>query len=161
MKLPRRKFLHLAVGAAALSSISHVARAQAYPSRPVRWIVGYAAGGGNDRRNGRACGRQCLCSAICAARSKGPRGLRSDTDSTGTSELCDVQWSQVELATGRLHVRRAKNGSPSVHPMQGDEIRALRRLQRGTGAVLARLYDRAERADDPHARPGSPTAAAS
>jgi integrase len=31
------------------------------------------------------------------------------------SELCDLQWSQVELATGRLHVRRAKNGSPSVH----------------------------------------------
>jgi integrase len=31
------------------------------------------------------------------------------------SELCDVQWSQVELTTGRLHVRRAKNGSPSVH----------------------------------------------
>jgi integrase len=36
-------------------------------------------------------------------------------------------------ATGRLHVRRAKNGSPSVHPMQGDEIRALRRLQREQG----------------------------
>ena len=49
------------------------------------------------------------------------------------SELCDLQWSQVELATGRLHVRRAKNGSPSVHPMQGDEIRALRRLQRERG----------------------------
>ena len=54
-------------------------------------------------------------------------GLRS-------SELCDLQWSQVELATGQLHVRRAKNGSPSVHPMQGDEIRALRRLQREQGA---------------------------
>jgi Phage integrase family len=39
-----------------------------------------------------------------------------------------------ELTTGRLHVRRAKNGSPSVHPMQGDEIRALRRLQREQGA---------------------------
>jgi integrase len=50
------------------------------------------------------------------------------------SELCDLQWSQVELGTGRLHVRRAKNGSPSVHPMQGDEIRALRRLQREQGA---------------------------
>ena len=49
------------------------------------------------------------------------------------SELCDLQWSQVELSTGRLHVRRAKNGSPSVHPMQGDEIRALRRLQREQG----------------------------
>src|SRR5262249_5316843 len=50
------------------------------------------------------------------------------------SELCDLQWSQVELATGRLHVRRAKNGSSSVHPMRGDEIRALRRLQREQGA---------------------------
>jgi integrase len=46
------------------------------------------------------------------------------------SELCDLRWSQVELTAGRLHVRRAKSGSPSVHPMQGDEIRALRRLQR-------------------------------
>jgi integrase len=56
------------------------------------------------------------------------------------SELCDLQWSQVELATGRLHVRRAKNGSPSVHPMQGDEIRAAGSAAR-TGAVLARLHD--------------------
>jgi integrase len=46
------------------------------------------------------------------------------------SEVCDLQWHQVELGTGRLHVRRAKHGTPSVHPMQGDEIRALRRLQR-------------------------------
>jgi len=46
------------------------------------------------------------------------------------SELCDLQWHQVELNTGRLHVRRSKRGTPSVHPMQGNEIRALRRLQR-------------------------------
>jgi integrase len=49
------------------------------------------------------------------------------------SELCDLQWHQVELNTGRLQVRRAKRGTPSVHPMQGDEIRALRRLQRDQG----------------------------
>jgi tripartite-type tricarboxylate transporter receptor subunit TctC len=48
MKLPRRNFLHLAAGAAALPAVSRLARAQAYPTRPVRWIVGYAAGGGND-----------------------------------------------------------------------------------------------------------------
>src|SRR5262245_769475 len=48
MKLPRRNFLHLAAGAAALSALSRIAWAQAYPTRPVRWIVGYAAGGGND-----------------------------------------------------------------------------------------------------------------
>jgi tripartite-type tricarboxylate transporter receptor subunit TctC len=39
LKLPRRNFLHLAAGAAALSAVSHVARAQAYPTRPVRVIV--------------------------------------------------------------------------------------------------------------------------
>src|SRR5262249_8229095 len=50
------------------------------------------------------------------------------------SQVCDLQWHQVELATGRLHVRRRKKGTPSVHPMQGDEIRALRRLQREQGA---------------------------
>jgi integrase len=46
------------------------------------------------------------------------------------SEICDLQWHQVELNTGRLHVRRSKRGTPSVHPIQGDELRALRRLQR-------------------------------
>ena len=48
MKLPRRNFLHLAAGAAATTTVSRVARAQAYPSRPVHWIVGYTPGGGND-----------------------------------------------------------------------------------------------------------------
>jgi integrase len=50
--------------------------------------------------------------------------------SRGAAELCDLKWQQVELDADRLHVRRVKNGSPSVHRMQGDEIRALRRLQR-------------------------------
>src|SRR6266436_10440868 len=48
MKLPRRQFLHLAAGAAALPALSRIAGAQAYPSRPVRIIVGFAAAGGND-----------------------------------------------------------------------------------------------------------------
>jgi tripartite-type tricarboxylate transporter receptor subunit TctC len=48
MKLPRRNFLHLAAGAAALPALSRVAWAQAYPSRPVRVIVSAPAGGGND-----------------------------------------------------------------------------------------------------------------
>src|SRR5437588_12545470 len=48
MKLPRRQFLHLAAGAAALPVVSRFAWAQAYPTRPVRIVVGFAAGGGGD-----------------------------------------------------------------------------------------------------------------
>src|SRR6266478_2045493 len=48
MKLGRRTFLHLAAGAAALPAVSHVARAQAYPLRPVRILVGYSAGSASD-----------------------------------------------------------------------------------------------------------------
>jgi tripartite-type tricarboxylate transporter receptor subunit TctC len=48
MKLARRRFLHLAAGAAGLPFAPHIAHAQAYPTRPVRWMVGYPAGGGTD-----------------------------------------------------------------------------------------------------------------
>jgi integrase len=47
------------------------------------------------------------------------------------SEICDLEWSQVEFSRSpSLHVRRVKNGKPSVHPLRGDEIRALRELRR-------------------------------
>src|SRR5499433_4445131 len=48
MKLPRRQFLHLAAGTAALPALARVATAQAYPLRPVRLIVGFPAGGPTD-----------------------------------------------------------------------------------------------------------------
>jgi len=74
---------------------------------------------------------------IEAARKHGRYGHRDATmiliayrHGLRASELCDLQWHQIELNAGRLHVHRTKRGTPSVHPMQGDEIRALRRLQR-------------------------------
>jgi tripartite-type tricarboxylate transporter receptor subunit TctC len=48
MKLPRRNFLHLAAGAAALPALSRVAWAQGYPTRPIRWVVGFVPGGSTD-----------------------------------------------------------------------------------------------------------------
>jgi hypothetical protein len=48
MKIPRRRFLHLAAGAVALPAISSIARAQTYPSRPITIVVPYAAGGATD-----------------------------------------------------------------------------------------------------------------
>jgi tripartite-type tricarboxylate transporter receptor subunit TctC len=48
MKFPRRAFMHLAVGAASLPAMPRIARAQAYPSRPARIVVGFTAGGATD-----------------------------------------------------------------------------------------------------------------
>jgi integrase len=79
------------------------------------------------------------------------------------SELVDLRWDQVEFATATLHVRRVKQGTPSTHPVLGDELRALRRLQREqeprspfvftsergtpfTTAGIARMAERAGRA---------------
>jgi type 1 fimbriae regulatory protein FimB/type 1 fimbriae regulatory protein FimE len=51
-------------------------------------------------------------------------GLRS-------SELVALRWDDIDFQTGKLHVRRAKGGMASVHPIGGTELRALRKLQRG------------------------------
>jgi type 1 fimbriae regulatory protein FimB/type 1 fimbriae regulatory protein FimE len=46
------------------------------------------------------------------------------------SELVDLRWDQIDFVTASLHVRRVKQGMPSTHPILGDELRAMRRLQR-------------------------------
>lgn len=46
------------------------------------------------------------------------------------SELCGLEWSQVDFDAATLHVRRVKNGKAATHPIRGDEMRALRKLQR-------------------------------
>ena len=44
--------------------------------------------------------------------------------------MVDLRWDQIDFRTAALHVRRVKKGTPSTHPILGDEVRALRRLQR-------------------------------
>jgi integrase len=45
-------------------------------------------------------------------------------------ELVDLRWEQIDFFAATLHVRRVKKGTPATHPIRGDELRALRRLQR-------------------------------
>jgi type 1 fimbriae regulatory protein FimE len=52
------------------------------------------------------------------------------------SELCALRWDQVGFEHGLLHIRRIKNGIPSIHPLGGGELRALCKLQRE--AMLSR-----------------------
>ena len=61
-------------------------------------------------------------------------GLRS-------SELVGLRWDQVEFQTATLHIRRVKQGSPSTHPILGDELRALRRLQREQNPISAFVFN--------------------
>src|SRR5450756_2353707 len=46
------------------------------------------------------------------------------------SEACDLRWEQIDWNSATLHVRRVKSGKPSTHPIRGDELRSLRKLQR-------------------------------
>jgi integrase len=45
-------------------------------------------------------------------------------------EACDLEWSAVEWKASELHIRRVKGGKSTVHPIRGDELRALRKLHR-------------------------------
>jgi type 1 fimbriae regulatory protein FimE len=67
---------------------------------------------------GRHGSRDALLILICYR-----HGLR-------VSELIDLRWEQFDLDNGLFHVNRLKNGTPSVHFLEGDEIRALRKLRR-------------------------------
>jgi type 1 fimbriae regulatory protein FimE len=74
---------------------------------------------------------------ICGAKAVGRHGHRDATiilltyrHGLRVSELVSLRWDQIDLKQGLLYVGRLKNGTPSVHPIRGPEIRALRRLQR-------------------------------
>jgi len=72
---------------------------------------------------------------MAAARRTGRNGTRDEAliligyrHGLRVSELVTLRWDQVELKAGLLHVTRRKNGTPSTHPLQGDELRSLRRV---------------------------------
>lgn len=74
---------------------------------------------------------------IDAAKSVGRHGLRDGLliliayrHALRVGELIDLKWEQLDLNAGKFHVNRLKNGDPSVHFLEGDEIRALRKLRR-------------------------------
>src|SRR3984957_5466162 len=73
------------------------------------------------------------------------------------SELCDLRWDQADLNGAVLHVRGVKNGTPSTHPIQGDELRALRRLQRESPSSP---FVFVSEPGSPFTRPGSPACGA-
>lgn len=74
---------------------------------------------------------------MSVARQRGRYGQRDTTmilmayrHGLRVSELCALRWDQIDFAQGLLHVNRLKHGTPSVHPLRGPELRALRRLKR-------------------------------
>src|SRR4029450_13983992 len=61
------------------------------------------------------------------------------------SEVCELQWSDVEFETGNLHLRRAKGGTTSTHPLLGDELRSLRVLKREAKSPFIFVTERSSR----------------
>jgi integrase len=60
------------------------------------------------------------------------------------SELVGLESSQVDFDAGNLHVRRLKGSTDAVHPIRGDELRALRRLQREQSPIGLHVHQRAQ-----------------
>jgi integrase len=75
------------------------------------------------------------------ARSRGRYGARDASmiliafrHGLRVAELVALRWEQIDFAQGYLHVQRVKNGTPSVHPLHGPELRALRQVKRDSAA---------------------------
>ena len=58
------------------------------------------------------------------------------------SELCELQWADVEFESATLHIRRAKGGTTGTHPLLGDELRALRVLKREAKSAFIFVSER-------------------
>ena len=86
---------------------------------------------------------------IAVAKKRGRYGHRDATmillayrHGLRVSELCALRWEQIDFNTGLFHVRRLKRGIPSVHPLRGPELRALRKLKRESPAFILSVCHR-------------------
>jgi tripartite-type tricarboxylate transporter receptor subunit TctC len=158
MKLPRRQFLHLAAGAAVLPAISNIARAQTYPTRPVRIIVPFPPGGSTDvaariigESLSRSFGRQVFVENRAGA--GGNVGLEAAARSSpdGYTFLVTTDWVAGAVHVSKLNIDPLKDLVPviyvsrlpvvlAVHPSLGvnsiAELIALAKQQPGLNYVI-------------------------
>jgi integrase len=113
---------------------------------PKRELLKVTANAGQGRRSDREYGRTRshltpdeVAVVIDAARKVGRHTLRDQLmllmgyrHGLRVSELTDLKWAQVDFRGARLHVTRLKKGTPATHPIEGDELRLLRRLRKET-----------------------------
>ena len=92
-------------------------------AREIQADTGSACVCGGQGKRGRRYGLRDATMILVAFR----HGLR-------VSELCALTWDQIDFSHGLIHVRRMKNGIPSVHQLGGEEMRSLRALKREVGA---------------------------
>ena len=118
MKLPRRRFLHLAAVATALPAVTRIAMAQVYPARPVRFVVNLAPGGGLDfmarligEHLSRSMGQQ-----VVIENKPGAGGMLGGTAGKGTEDQSRITYSEKSFALSRALVRR--RGSLRRHSQQ-------------------------------------------
>ena len=100
---------------------------------------------GNCRLGNREAWLRTLSLLIVATKTQGQQGQQRDSTlillmarhGLRVGEAVDLEWDQIDFTRVRLHVRRLKGGIASVHPIQGDELRALREVRRrATGAFV-------------------------
>jgi hypothetical protein len=166
MKLPRRKFLHLVVGAAALPVVSRIARAQSYPSHPVRIVVPYAPGGSTDTvaritadRLSRIWGQQVVIENKPGGGTNIAAAAVAGSDPDGYTMFyrqfvaCDEPspLPVTPLRTGRscaghagMHVSSLAAGAQLIAREIGCRIHRIRQREKGQGDIrVARGGDRA------------------
>jgi hypothetical protein len=104
MKIPRRQFLHLAAGAAALRAASRMAWAQTYPSRPITMVVGFAAGGATDTIGRMIAERMKSSSAIegCRTAALGGHVARCENEACGHTVIAYNSCLMGKFRNGEL-----------------------------------------------------------